>query len=61
VISIVANKTSSSFIGWLSFAIFLCALALYVGWRRAARQERAGRVFDRETKTADETRPRPDQ
>ena len=60
VVSVVANKTSSAFVGWLSFAIFLCALVLYVSWRRAARLER-GRVFDREAKTTDETRTRPDQ
>ena len=60
VVSVVANKMNSAFIGWLSFAIFLCALVLYISWRRAARQER-GRVFDREAKTTDETRTRPDQ
>ena len=61
VISVVGKKTNSPFIGWLSFAVFLCALVLYVSWRRAALQERRGRVFDREAKTTDETRARPDQ
>ena len=61
VISVVGNKANSPFIGWLSFAIFLCALVLYVSWRRAALQERRGRVFDREAKTTDETGTRSDQ
>lgn len=61
VLSIAGNKAHSPFVGWLSFAVFLCALVLYVRWRRAALQERRARVFDREAKTTDETRTRPDQ
>jgi hypothetical protein len=61
VISVVGKKADSPFVGWLSFAIFLTALVLYVSWRRAALRERRGRVFDREAKTTDETRARPDQ
>jgi len=61
VISVVANKANSRFLGWLSFAVFLGGLVLYVRWRRAALAERrADRVFDPEAKT-DETRTRPDQ
>jgi uncharacterized membrane protein YfcA len=60
IISVVGNKAGSPFIGWLSFAVFLCAVAVYVRWRRAVLEERRGRVFDREAKT-DETRARPDQ
>jgi uncharacterized membrane protein len=60
VLSVVGNKASSPFIGWLSFAVFLCALVLYLTWRRAAIAERRGRVFDREAKT-DETGTRPDR
>lgn len=61
VLSIVGNKTDSRLIGWASFAVFLCALALYVRWRRTALRERRARVFDSEAKTTDETRTRPDQ
>jgi uncharacterized membrane protein YfcA len=61
VISVVANKAHSPFIGWLGFAVFLCALVLYVSWRRAALRERRGKVFDREAKTSDETGTRSDQ
>jgi uncharacterized membrane protein YfcA len=61
VISVVGKKANSAFVGWLSFAVFLCALVLYVSWRRAAMQERRGRVFDREAKTPDETGTRTDQ
>jgi hypothetical protein len=61
VISVVGKKANSPFVGWLSFAIFLCALVVYVSWRRAALKERRARVFDREAKTADETRTGPDQ
>lgn len=61
VLSIVANKAKSPFIGWASFAVFLCALVIYVRWRRTALEERRARVFDREAKTTDETRTRPDQ
>jgi uncharacterized membrane protein YfcA len=61
VISVVGNKKHSPFIGWVSFAVFLCALVLYVSWRRTALRERRGRVFDREAKTTDETGTRSDQ
>jgi uncharacterized membrane protein YfcA len=61
VLSVVGNKLHSPFLGWVSFAVFLGALTLYVTWRRAAIKERRGRVFDREAKTTDETRTRPDQ
>jgi uncharacterized membrane protein YfcA len=60
ILSAVGQKTQSHFVSWLSLAVFLCALVLYVTWRRAALQERRARVFDREAKT-DETRTRPDQ
>jgi hypothetical protein len=60
VLSVVGNKANSPFIGWLSFAVFLGAVVLYVTWRRTAMRERRARVFDREAKT-DETRTRPDQ
>ena len=61
VLSVVGKKVDSPFVGWASFAVFLCGLALYVRWRRTALQERRARVFDREAKTTDETRTRPDQ
>jgi uncharacterized membrane protein YfcA len=57
VVSVVGKKADSPWIGWLSFAIFICAVAVYFRWRRSVR----GRVFDREAKTQDETRARPDQ
>jgi hypothetical protein len=57
VVSVVGNKTNSPFVGWLSFAIFLGALCLYVTWRRTVLNER------RESRRAeaDEARARPDQ
>jgi len=61
VLSVIGNKKHSPFIGWLSFAVFLCALAIYFSWRRAALRERRDRVFDREAKTTDETGTRSDQ
>ena len=61
IVSVVGKKTNSAFVGWLSFALFLCAVVLYVTWRRRALLERRARVvFDPEAKT-DETRTRPDQ
>jgi len=60
-ISVIGNKAHSPFIGWLSVAVFLTALVIYVSWRRAALRERRARVFDREAKTTDEDRTRPDQ
>jgi uncharacterized membrane protein YfcA len=60
IVSVVGNKANSPWLGWVSFVVFLCAIVLYVTWRRTALQERRGRVFDREAKT-DETRTRPDQ
>jgi uncharacterized membrane protein YfcA len=61
VISVVAKKTDSRFVGWLSIALFLCAVVLYASWRRAVLRERRAKVFDREAQTTDETRTRPDQ
>ena len=61
VLSVVGKKADSPFVGWLSFAVFLCALVLYVSWRRAALKERRARVFDQESKTPDEARTRTDQ
>jgi len=49
VVSVVANKADSPFLGWVSFALFLAGVAIYVRWRRAGRavgdpedDERAG-------------------
>jgi hypothetical protein len=61
VTSVVGKKADSPVIGWFSFAFFLVAVALYFQWRRAVHAGRRGRVFDREAKTDDETRARPDQ
>jgi hypothetical protein len=61
VLSVAGKKSHSPFVGWVSFAVFVGALALYVTWRRAALHERRGRVFDREAKTTDEDRTRTDQ
>jgi hypothetical protein len=61
VLSVVGKKSGSAFVGWLSFVVFISALALYVTWRRTAIRERRGRVFDREAKTTDEDRTRTDQ
>ena len=60
VLSVVGNKSHSPFLGWLSFAAFLCAVVLYFTWRRRTLRERRARVFDREAKT-DETGTRTDQ
>jgi uncharacterized membrane protein YfcA len=60
VTSVVGKKADSTVIGWFSFALFVIAVALYFQWRRAVHTAR-GRVFDREAKTDDETRARPDQ
>jgi hypothetical protein len=61
VVSVIGRKAGSPFVGWLSFAVFLCAVVVYVRWRRAALAERRGRVFDREAKTRDETGAGPDR
>ena len=60
VVSVVANKASSPWLGWVSFALFLCAVVMYFQWRRTAREERRARVFGREAKT-DETGAGSDQ
>jgi hypothetical protein len=60
-VSVLGKKAGSSLVGWISFAVFLCAVVLYVRWRRAVAEERRGRVFDREAKTRDETRSGPDR
>jgi hypothetical protein len=61
VVSVIGKKAGSPLVGWISFAVFLGAVALYVRWRRAVALERRGRVFDREAKTPDETRTGPDR
>ena len=60
VISVVGNKANSAWIGWLSAAVFLVALTLYVSWRRAALNERRSRI-QTEDQPRDETRTRSDQ
>ena len=60
IVSVVANKADSPWIGWISFVLFIGSIVLYFHWRRTAREERRARVFDREAKT-DETRARSDQ
>jgi Na+/proline symporter len=62
VVSVVANKSRSAFVGWISFVVFVGALLLYITWRRTAIKERRARVFAREAKTTDdEDRTRTDQ
>jgi hypothetical protein len=60
IVSVVGQKTDSPAIGWVSFALFLVAVALYFQWRRAVHVAR-GKVFDREAKTSDEARARTDK
>lgn len=61
VISVVAKKANSPWLGWLSFVAFIGAVFLYVDWRRRlAAHRRAATVLDSEAKT-DETRTRPDE
>jgi amino acid permease len=60
VLSFIGNRADSKVVNALGFAAFLAAVLLYAYWRRAVRNERAARVFDREAKT-DETRTRTDQ
>jgi len=60
ILSVVGKKADSPWIGWLSFAIFLVAIAFYFTWRRAVHVGHT-RVLDREAETPDETGPRPDQ
>jgi hypothetical protein len=56
-VSVVGKKADSPWLGWASFAVFLVAVGAYFRWRQAVR----ARVFNREAKTNDETRARPDQ
>jgi len=60
VVSFIGNRTDSKVVNALGFGVFLGAVLVYAYWRRAVRNERAARVFDREAKT-DETRTRTDQ
>jgi uncharacterized membrane protein YfcA len=60
VISFIGNKQDSRVVSSLGFGVFLVAVLLYAFWRRAVRNERAARVFDREAKT-DEAGTRSDQ
>ncbi len=60
VVSFFGNRADNKILNAIGFGAFLGAVLLYAYWRRAVRNERAARVFDREAKT-DETRTRPDQ
>ena len=51
VLSVVGNKTSSAFVGWLAFAFFFVAVFLYFQWRRSLHNVRK----------KNETRTGPDQ
>lgn len=60
-LNLLGTRTHVRAISLVSFAVFIGAVVLYLRWRRIALQERRARVFDREAKTTDETRTRPDQ
>jgi hypothetical protein len=60
VISVIGNKADSRWIGWLSVAMFLVALSLYVSWRRSALNERRATMRTAD-QPDDETRTRTDQ
>jgi hypothetical protein len=60
VLSVIGNKANSPWIGWLSVAMFLVSLSLYVSWRRAALSERR-RTIRTDDQPRDETRTRTDQ
>ncbi len=40
IVSVIGKKADSIWIGWVSFAVFLVAIALYFAWRRAVSRER---------------------
>ena len=60
VISLIGNRSGSAVLNGLGAGLFLTAVAVYAFWRRAVRDERAAKVFDREAKT-DEAGTRTDQ
>jgi uncharacterized membrane protein YfcA len=60
VVSFIGNQQNSRLLNGLGFGVFLVAVMLYAFWRRAVRNERTARVFDREAKT-DEAGTRTDQ
>jgi uncharacterized membrane protein YfcA len=60
VTSYLGNRQDSRVLNGLGLGVFLSAVFLYGLWRRAVRNERAARVFDREAKT-DEAGTRTDQ
>lgn len=60
VVSYIGNHADSKVLNGLGLGVFLVAVLVYGFWRRAVRNERAARVFDREAKT-DETGTRADQ
>jgi hypothetical protein len=60
VISLIGNRSGSAVLNGLGAGLLLTAVAVYAFWRRAVRDERAARVFDREAKT-DEAGTRTDQ
>lgn len=60
VLSVVAKKLDSPWIGWVSVIAFIGAVFLYVNWRREVAARRRATVLDREAKTA-ETRTRTDE
>lgn len=60
VVSYIGSRENSQVLNGLGLGAFLFAVLVYGFWRRAVRNERATRVFDREAKT-DEAGTRSDQ
>ena len=44
VLSVVGKKIDSPFVGWVSFAVFLGGIFVYLNWRRAVLAERRART-----------------
>lgn len=59
-LSVLGNKLNDRFVGWLAVVCFICAVFLYVNWRRQVAALRRARVFDRKAKT-DEPGTGPDE
>jgi hypothetical protein len=60
VVSFIGDRENNKVLNALGLGAFLGGVLVYGLWRRAVRNERAARVFDREAKT-DEAGTRSDQ
>jgi hypothetical protein len=60
-VNVIANKTHSTVVGWLSFVVLAASVVAFVQWRRTALRERNAATVAAGGTERDEARARADQ